>query len=114
MEDTITQDERAGLSVIHVAEDAATASESSLEQVAKKCEAKGNPIRMRLPIQLWDGAQYVSYRGQIWKVEAADSNEVRKVTEALGLFFDLLAKGGVDAMIAGLKAGMAVHDGGAD
>lgn len=107
--DDIAQDERVGLSVIHVAEDAATASENSLDQVARKCEAKGNAIRMRLPIQLWDGAQYVSYRGQIWKVEASDAAEVRKITEALGLFFDVLARGGVDAMIAGLEAGRDVY-----
>lgn len=91
------------IGITHVAEDARTASEDSLQKVAAICTAKGTPIRMRLPIQLWDGTQYLSWRGEIWKVEAADADEAREIREALTEFFDQLGRRGARGVSELLK-----------
>lgn len=91
------------IDVTHVAEDARTASEDSLQKVAATCATKGTPIRMRLPIQLWDGNQYLSWRGEIWKVEAADADEAREIREALTEFFDQLGRRGASGVRELLK-----------
>lgn len=93
-----------GIPIVHVAEEAASASNESLERVAAICLAKNANIRMRLPIQLWDGEQYVSWKGEIWKVEANDAEEAQEIRSALEVFFSKLGQLGAAAMIEKLKS----------
>lgn len=77
--------------VTHVAEENAKGPDESLHRVAEIMAGKSAPIRMRINIQLWDGQDYVSWKGQTWKLEVANAEEAKQVQQALESFFDLVA-----------------------
>lgn len=79
-----------GPQVSHVAEEAETASDQSLSIVARAMKETGGAVRIRVPLQLWDGKQYVAWRQQIWKIDVRDVREAKDVQAALEKFFELV------------------------
>ena len=79
--------------------------DQSLGKIAEEAKARGSMLRLRLSLQLWNWGQYISWRGQSWRVEVKDREEALLVAEAVNLTFDLLARVGAEAAVAWLKGG---------
>lgn len=79
--------------VTHVADEQADGPEQSLRLVADAAAEKQAAIRMRINLQLWHpiDRQYVSWKGQIWKLEVQTVEEAKAVQRSLEAFFDLMA-----------------------
>lgn len=83
----------------------ASASEDSLAVVATTMKARGKPIRLRLPLQLWTGKVYTSWKQEVWKVEVADAQEARRLRGVLEKLFTALGRaGGVEVVERQLDA----------
>lgn len=91
-----------GIPVVHVAEESLTAGDRSLSEVAEIMAARKGPLKLRVTIQLWDGEQYRSWKGQIWKVDTRGAEEAKEVQTGLELFFECVAKLGADATVSAL------------
>ena len=79
--------------------------DQSLGKIAEEAKARGSMLRLRLSLQLWNWGQYISWRGQSWRVEVKDREEALLVAESVNLTFDLLARVGAEAAVAWLKGG---------
>lgn len=100
--DTTTETPKTGIplaTVVHVADEQQAGPEESLLRVAAAVNQLGAAIRMRVNVQLWDPEQkqYVSWKGQIWKVEVVDAEQARILRDAMEGFFDLVAQRGPKA-----------------
>ncbi len=82
----------------------ASASDDSLAAVAAAMKAKDRPIRLRLPLQLWNGKQYGSWKQEAWRVEVKDVEEAKRLRAVLEELFTLLGReGGVEQAFTALE-----------
>lgn len=82
--------------VIHAAEEARTAPIEIIKRISEIAAARGESIRIRTSISLWDFNEqyYTPWRGQNWRVDARNAEEAEQVRQVLELAFDLVAQRG--------------------
>lgn len=91
------------MNTTRMADQHASASDDSLAAVAATMKAKDRPIRLRLPLQLWDGKQYIAWKQEVWKVEVADAAEAAALKAGLEQFFAALDTCGAAAVFTALQ-----------
>lgn len=88
------------MEISHLGDEHANSSEASLAEVADFMGKAGRPIRLRLPIQLWNGKVYVAWKQEVWKVEVTDVAEAKRLRGVLEMFFTAVHRGGLESMEA--------------
>lgn len=79
--------------------------DSRLQEIAEQAEKAGQPIKIRIPLQLYRqaGNAYTGWNDSLWSVEVPGVTEAEAVRQALVAFFGALATGRLDALTDGLK-----------
>lgn len=76
----------------------------SLETIAEIVAARGEPIRLRLYLQLFNPIKryYAGWRNKHWKWQVANPDEARRALEGIEILFDLIANYGIERAVAEL------------
>jgi hypothetical protein len=73
---------------VHHLEDAA---DDSLKRALEAVDVAGVKPRLRVAVAVWNGQQYLAWRGQSWRLDVDGEKGAKDVKEALELFFDSVA-----------------------
>lgn len=94
------------MDITHIAEQHLTASDTSLAAVVEALAEKdpASPIRIRLPLMLYDGDKYVAWKSEVWKIDVKDRAEAIEFKVALEIFFATVGRCGMPRTVAALLA----------
>lgn len=98
MADHEQTDDSPDISVTHIA-DEQSGDAGTLQRVVANLPKEGGKLRLRTALMVWDpiNGQYLSWKGQSWRVDLAGpehKDQAIALKEALEDFFDLVARYG--------------------